>query len=124
MFPDTISVLTELKKKYRLIVVTSSERKFLNLKLKVDNLNKFFSDVFSMPNDFKRLRKEEQIYREIIDRLHIKPEEMVHIGDNYEFDYGVPKKIGIKAFFLDRKCEKKGKDIVHSLKEFEERINV
>lgn len=48
---------------------------------------------------------------------------MVHIGDHYKFDYLVPRKIGVKAYYLDRKKEKKGEYIVHNLKEFKEKIS-
>jgi len=122
MFSDAVPVLKELSKKYKLIIITGSEKNFLDLKLEVDGLKKYFSHVFSMPNDFSKLRKEESVYREILKKLDLTPGDMVHIGDSYEFDYLVPKRVGIKAFFLDRKKEKIGTDIVHDLKGFKDGI--
>jgi len=42
-----------------------------------------------------------------------------HTGDHYEFDYLVPKSVGIKAFYLDRDGTKpKDSFTVKNLKEF------
>lgn len=122
LFPDALGVLAELDKKFRLVVVTSCERKMLGLKLKVDGVEQFFSDVFSAPNDFKSLHKDELVYREVLNRLNIKPCEMVHVGDSWESDFLVPKKLGINAFFLDREGVRQGDDVVHSLVEFKEKV--
>ena len=88
----------------------------------MENLGKYFSDIFSTSSDFKQLEKSEAIYLKILKKLKIKPEELVHIGDHYDFDYKVPRKLGINAFLLDRGSEKKGENIVHSLKEFKDKI--
>lgn len=122
LFPDTLPVLTELNKDFRLVMVTNAERKILDLKLKVDGVDQFFSDIFSAPNDFKKLKKDEGVYSEILKRLDVKPAEMVHVGDSWESDFLVPKKLGIKSFFLDRDGIRQGEDVVHSLVEFKDRV--
>ena len=114
LFPDTLPVLTELNKKFRLVMVTNAEKKILDLKLKVDGVDQFFSDIFSAPTDFKKLKKDEVVYKEILNRLKIKPDEMVHIGDSWESDYLVPKKVGINSFFLDREGIRQGENVIHS----------
>jgi len=48
---------------------------------------------------------------------------MIHIGDHEEFDYNIPRKLGITSFHLDRKKTNEGNFIVCDLKEFEKRIN-
>ena len=43
----------------------------------------------------------------------------IHVGDHYEFDYIAPKKLGIKAYYLDRNSAKpKGDFVVKNLNEF------
>jgi HAD superfamily hydrolase (TIGR01549 family) len=122
LFPDTLPVLTKLNKKFRLVMVTNAEKKILDLKLKVDGVDQFFSDIFSAPTDFKKLKKDESVYKEILKRLNIKPDEMVHIGDSWESDYLVPKRVGINSFFLDREGIRQGENVVHSLIEFKEKL--
>ncbi len=47
------------------------------------------------------------------------PSDAIHIGDHYEFDYIVPKSVGIKAYYLDRDGKKpKDSFTVKNLKEF------
>ena len=58
----------------------------------------------------------------ICNKLKIKPSEMVHVGDHKEFDYQVPKKVGIQSFYLDRNGTSNGEFVVSNLEEFEERI--
>jgi FMN phosphatase YigB (HAD superfamily) len=54
--------------------------------------------------------------------LGVEPKDMFHIGDLWEDDFISPRKIGIKAFFLDRKGKKKGKFFVKNLLEFKTKI--
>ena len=59
----------------------------------------------------------EKVYRQLLKRMNLKPNDLIHVGDDYEFDYRMPKKIGIKAVLIDRSKEIKGKDIIHDLSE-------
>jgi len=45
--------------------------------------------------------------------MNILPEEMVHIGDNREFDLTIPRQIGINAFHLDRKGKAGSKSLTN-----------
>ena len=54
--------------------------------------------------------------------LNILPIEIVHIGDHKEYDFIVPKKIGINAFYLNRKKKCNNYYYVKDLKEFEEKL--
>jgi predicted HAD superfamily hydrolase len=40
------------------------------------------------------------LYNYVLSKENLKPEEMVHIGDNYHSDYEVPYSKGIKAFYM------------------------
>ncbi len=122
IFPEVIPILKELKEKYKLIIITQSEKRLLDIKLKAENLGEFFSETFSTPSDFKKLEKDDEIYNKIMEKLKIKPEEMIHIGDDHDFDYLIPKSLGIRSFFLDRSKEQEGEYIVHNLEEFKEKI--
>ena len=47
----------------------------------------------------------------------VSPDEMVHVGDDECFDFEVPNKLGITAFYLDRTGEHSGDHVVHGLQE-------
>lgn len=122
LFPETVPVLEELSKKYKLIIISKAPNIFINMKLKISKIERFFYNTFSMTTDFKMVKKRKQAYERILKELKIKPDEMVHIGDEWGFDYLTPKKLGIRSFYLDRSGKKKGKNIVKNLEEFKEKV--
>jgi HAD superfamily hydrolase (TIGR01549 family) len=116
IYPEVHHVLNELGKDYVLIINSNSDREFLELE--ISEIESKFSHIFSASSDFKQTKKSTLIYSEICKILKVKPREMVHIGDNWTHDFVAPRMIGIVSFFLDRKKEKKGENIVHDLKQF------
>lgn len=118
LYPEVKGVLNKLKKKYELIIISNAAREFIELEMEVGSLTNIFSNIFSSVSDFLETKKG-SIYSKICDRLGIRPTEIVHIGDNWKFDYLSPRKIGIESFYLDRKGEKNGKFMINNLKEIE-----
>jgi HAD superfamily hydrolase (TIGR01549 family) len=118
---DVIDVLENLHKKYKLIVITQNPKEFFEEKL--INIEKYFDEIFSSTYHYKKLNKDALVYLDIIKKLNIKPEEMIHIGDDLEFDYLAPKSIGINAILLDPKNEHNVKGSVKNLNEALEIIN-
>jgi FMN phosphatase YigB (HAD superfamily) len=43
-----------------------------------------------------------EMYRKVLEVLHVKPEEAVMIGDEMQLDVLLPKQLGMKAILLDR----------------------
>jgi len=138
IFPEVLDVLARLKKKYRLIILTHSTHEMNEFKLEVEGLKGYFDEIISTVTDLNLTKKSDKVYQMLLEKFNIKKEEIVHIGDNYEFDYDMPKNMGIKAFFLDRdiaeenidrgnenkgtKDEEVRKDIVKDMLEFEKRL--
>jgi len=114
IYPEVISLLEELKKKYILIVITAMPREFLIPKMK--NLEKYFKFSFSALSDFKELKNSE-IYSKISKALKVPSKQILHIGDHWEFDYLAARKAGMNAIYLDRSNIKKRKFIINSLGE-------
>lgn len=123
MYPEAKKVLSDLKEGNKLIVVSNATRDFINIKMEVENLGQYFDKIFSVTSDFGVVKKDTDVYKKVCEIMKIKPEELIHVGDHYKFDYVMPKSLGVKSFFLDRKKENKGQDIVHDLKEFKEKIS-
>ena len=119
IFPEVIPLLEELKKNFILIVITAMPRGFLIPKMK--KLEKYFKFSFSALSDFKEL-KNSKIYSKISKSLNVHPEQILHIGDHWEFDYLAAQKAGMKVIYLDRANTKKGKYIISSLGEVKEII--
>lgn len=113
-YSDALDFLKNVSKKYTLIISSNAAREFIEVELKVLG-EEYFKHIFSCVSDFNIPRKNIEFYKLIYKKLKIKPFEMIHIGDDYEVDYQIPTRIGINAFYLDRKYEKSGEHIIHSL---------
>ena len=117
VYKDVIPTLKKLHKKQKMIVITHSTRDFLKFKMEVENLKQYFDKIISTTDDLEAIKKDEKIYKLILKKLKIKPEEMLHVGDNKVFDFEVPRKIGINALFVDRSEKTKGKFVIKSLEQ-------
>lgn len=119
IFEDVPRVLENLKNSgYRLIVVTNARREFVDMEMEQTGIQGFFERIFSSPSDFRLTKNGTSVYEKVCTACEISPGEMVHVGDDQNFDFEVPQKLGINAFLLDRTGKKTGPFIVSSLEEF------
>lgn len=118
LFSESVDVIKELNKKYQLVIISNANRIFLQLKIKACNLEKYFSRIFSVTSDFGQVKKLPEVYMRVLQVLGCKPVEMVHVGDHWNFDYVIPKSLGIQALYLDRERKLEGKPgVIHNLEE-------
>jgi HAD superfamily hydrolase (TIGR01549 family) len=152
IYPDVIPALKELKiinehnrkkedyrnkrgmvAKFKMIVLTHSTRDMIGFKLEAENLKRYFDDVISTTDDLEMIKKDSKIYDLVLKKYNIKCDEMLHVGDDEEFDYNVPKKKGIKTLLIDRKCvtatrsknaeeDKRDKEVIYSLADLKKYI--
>jgi len=113
-YPEVKELLSLLGERYVLTVASGSPREFLIHLLR--DIETYFARIFSSVSDYKRL-KTPDFYREMCDVLNVNPEQIVHVGDNWQFDFLAPREIGIKTFYLDRKNQGKKTDTLSSLSE-------
>lgn len=100
LYPDAEKALAKVKKlKLKTAVVTSIAR-FRYIKTLNPILDKidFLVDAFT----FHCEKSNPRIYRETLNNLRTKPDEAVMIGDDPYVDILIPKKLGMKAIFLNR----------------------
>jgi len=117
-YPEVPKVLEELKQRdFRLIIVTNARKEFVELELKRAKIGDYFERVFSSTSDFRMVKKTVCLYQRVCDILKISPQEMIHIGDDRNFDFHVPRRLGILAFHLDRTDKHKGEFVICSLEE-------
>jgi len=114
-FPEVHGVLERLGKEYRLIVSSNTIREFLEIQLRC--LPDIFEEAFSAPSDYGGV-KDVGFFRMVSEMMGVEPERIVHVGDSARFDYDVPHKIGVRAYFLDRNGETQGPHVVKDLEEF------
>jgi FMN phosphatase YigB (HAD superfamily) len=111
---------------YELIISSNAATEFIDFQ--TQPLRKFFSHVFSATSDFGEVKKSNNFYAQVCEILRVKPQEVVHTGDHWVFDFINPRKIGITAYYLNRNWnaktdEKKKKNEVKVKKKEEFVIN-
>jgi HAD superfamily hydrolase (TIGR01549 family) len=98
-YPDVNEILSTLNANYTLSLASGSPREFLQYLLR--DIKHHFSHVFSSTSDYRQL-KDSNFYIKICQQMRVHPEEVIHVGDNWQFDYLAAKEAGINAFHLDR----------------------
>ena len=117
LFDDVIPILNKLKLKKRLIIISNARREFVDLEIKQTEIGSYFEKIFSATSDFNSTKNVPEVYINICEICKISHSEMLHIGDNYKFDFEVPNKLGINSLFLDRNAIEKRKFVLKSLDE-------
>jgi HAD superfamily hydrolase (TIGR01549 family) len=121
LYGDVVPVLRQLKGKYKLIVLSTANHKFLDLKLETLKLRGYFDFVFST-EDFREMKKSKEVFNSMLAKLKLKREELVHIGDSPSADYETPKSLGIKSFLIDRSGKEHSEYACRTLYEFLEKV--
>ncbi|MFH1107529.1 MAG: HAD family hydrolase [Candidatus Micrarchaeota archaeon] len=118
LFPDTLPSLRRLGRRFPLIIISNATRDFVDLKLEVDGLGGHFSRTFSGPSDFGCVKGSAGFYAKVCRRLKLRPSDIAHVGDNYEFDFLAAREAGVEAYYLRRTGKRTGGRTVRSLKQF------
>jgi HAD superfamily hydrolase (TIGR01549 family) len=124
VYPDVHQLLEGLGPRFPLVLTSNAGREFINIEMEATGLAGYFCRIFSATSDFGQVKKTAGFYERICQILEAKPQEIVHVGDHYEFDYLVPRSLGIHAFYLDRLGEQKGAFIISDLRDLEDRLPV
>jgi len=122
-FPEVPTVLEEIKNRgLRQIIVSNARREFVDLEIDKTNIAHYFDHVFSLTSDFGLIKKSVDTFQKVCNMCSVMPQEMVHVGDDRFFDFEIPKKLGISAFFLDRTGQCTQKSTIRNLQELNERL--
>jgi putative hydrolase of the HAD superfamily len=124
IYPDVNYILEGLKDKFPIILTSNAGREFIDVEMEATGLRGYFNRIFSATSDFGEVKKTADFYQRICQIVGARPQEIVHVGDHYEFDYLVPRSLGIHAFYLDRPGEKRGEFVLQDLRELEERLAI
>ena len=118
IFPFTHDVLTYLKLKYRLHIITNGFKEVQTIKMSTTNLNEYF-DVIICSEDVGVNKPNPKIFYEALKKSGSSISESLMIGDTYEADILGAQNIGMKTIHFNPKKEpKKTESIeIHCLSE-------
>lgn len=118
VYPEVSSVLENLGRFYDLVVVSNAPIDILCCE--IEGLRHYFKRVFSSVTDFSQIKKTPSMYVEICAALGIRPEQVLHIGDDRCSDFIAPREAGMQAFHLDRSMRSRGELTFANLQELQE----
>jgi len=105
IYEEVEHVLSVLKEAgYELIISSNAAREFIDFQ--IAPIKGFFSHIFSATSDFDEVKKSNSFYTRVCRILDVRPQNVVHVGDHWVFDFLNPRAIGINAYFLDRSGDK------------------
>jgi HAD superfamily hydrolase (TIGR01549 family) len=116
VYPEVHEVLSQLRGRYSLIVLSNAAREFIAVELRQGGLADYFDLVVSATSDFGLVKKSPEFYQRICELLGVGAHKLIHVGDHWEFDYQIPRGIGITAFYLSREGDRSGPDVIRDLR--------
>lgn len=122
VFDDVHHALGKLKEDFPLIVFSNSPREFIDMKMEVENLGGLFTETISAVSDYRMVKRDPEIYHKIMERFNVKADEVVHVGDHFNFDFEAAKQAGMHAFWLNHDNTVTGEHVVHSMTEFANKV--
>ena len=118
LYPETLDVLDSFKKRgIKLFLVSNTvptgEKSFKNL-----NLDKYFDfTLFSFKEGIAK--PSPFVYKKILDKFNLKPEEVIAVGDKIEADIRGAETYGLKAVLIDRTNKLQYKNKIAELDEID-----
>jgi putative hydrolase of the HAD superfamily len=114
LFPDA-KVLTDLKKKYKIVLLSNSTSEARNVieKFKIEDC----FDLIFISCEQGKLKAD--LFKEALKKLKLKPEDAVMVGDSTHTDMEGAEKVGIKGILLDRRNKREYEHKIVSLNDLE-----
>jgi putative hydrolase of the HAD superfamily len=101
LFPGAKEALQALKNRgVRLALITNGEAAGQNAKIDRFHLRPYFEQIF-VEGEVGFGKPDQRIYRLALDTLQITPQEVWMVGDNLEWEVGVPQQLGIYSVWND-----------------------
>ncbi|MBU1975604.1 MAG: HAD family hydrolase [Nanoarchaeota archaeon] len=96
LFPNTITVLNKLGKKYKLAMISDSDghKRIKDERLKKIGITKYF-DLIVTSDDTGYDKPDKRVFLYTCDKLGVHPKECIMVGDSPKRDLMTPKRLGM-----------------------------
>ena len=101
LYPEVRGVLEQLQPHFQLAVISNFDGR-LRLILEHLGISKFFRHVF-VSSELGADKPDPEIYRRALKFVDLKPNEVLHVGDDPERDWEAASAAGLSIFRLDRR---------------------
>jgi putative hydrolase of the HAD superfamily len=100
LYPEVPGVLEELQPRFQLAVISNFDGR-LRFILQHLGISKYFSRVF-ISSELGADKPDPEIYRRALKLFDLKPNEVLHVGDDSQRDWEAASEAGLSVFRLDR----------------------
>jgi putative hydrolase of the HAD superfamily len=100
LYPEVLGVLEQLQPRFQLAVISNFDGR-LRLILEHLGISKFFRHIF-VSSELGADKPDPEIYRRALQFIDLKPNEVLHVGDDPERDWEAASAAGLSIFRLDR----------------------
>jgi HAD superfamily hydrolase (TIGR01549 family) len=98
-YPEITEVLSSLAGEYKLIVASGTPVELLHCLLR--DIEPYFARIFSSISHYRQV-KTPDFYLRICEEMGVNPTQVIHVGDNWQFDFLNARQAGLNAFYIDR----------------------
>jgi putative hydrolase of the HAD superfamily len=98
-YPEVTEVLSSLASEYKLIVASGTPLELLHCLLR--DIKPYFVRIFSSISHYRQ-SKNPEFYIRICEEMRVQPSRVIHVGDNWQFDFLNARQAGVNALYLDR----------------------
>ena len=102
LFDDAEEVLNNLHTKYRLAIISNGDTVQQRKKIEYTGLNKYFLEIV-ISSEVGVSKPDRRIFELTCERMNVKPEECIMIGDKFSVDVEGGINAGITSIWVDRK---------------------
>ena len=100
LYPEVPDVLEQLQPRFQLTVISNFDGR-LRLILEHLGISKFFTHIF-VSSEIGADKPDPEIYRRALKFIDLKPNEILHVGNDPERDWEAASAAGLLVFRLDR----------------------
>src|SRR5438046_588580 len=100
LYPEVLEVLENLSPRFQLAVISNFDGR-LRLILEHLGISKFFRHVF-VSSELGADKPDPEIYQSALKFMYLKPEQVLHVGDDSKRDWQAATAAGLSIFRLDR----------------------
>ncbi len=115
-YPETIKILEELKKDFKIALISNTDAFTVEPILEKYNLSQYF-DTLVFSYNVGKLKSDPEFYPAALSALNVDKSEAVVVGDSIETDILGAEKAGIRAILVDRRNTRIYKEKVADLSE-------
>lgn len=125
LYDDVIDVLNILNKKNILIGIMSncSDAKYAKEELEQLGLSDYI-DFFISSAEYGRRKPDINLFLNVLSSIPFAKEEIIMIGDDYKNDVEPWRRLGVKAYLLNRSSGDSDEDTIHTLYEINKIISL